>query len=358
MYFMSNVTTRNFSLDLLRVVACYMVIQVHAGEFFYIGANGTVINDINSFWVAIYNSLFRAAVPLFVMITGYFLLPLNMEMKPFFKKRFSRVLIPFVIWCALYAVYFFCMGQSDLRTTLTNITHIVINYGVEVGHLWYVYMLIGIYLFIPVISPFLKTASKKVLEFYLIMWAVTLLLPYLHTIYPTIWGECFWNNTPMLYYFSGFLGYAVLGYYVKEYLNKSCSANRIAGGILVVVGLAITFIGFINRLDSVPSIAELELTWNYGTINVAMMGLGLMLLFKGITTKNKVVAKIITDISQMSYGIYLVHIMLLNFVYAQVVQLSTNAAAVLPVIAVLTFVLSYLVIKLISFIPKSKYIIG
>ena len=89
MYFMSNVTTRNFSLDLLRVVACYMVIQVHAEEFFYIGANGTVINDTNSFWVAIYNSLFRAAVTLFVMITGYLKKKKNIKIKKK-KKKISR----------------------------------------------------------------------------------------------------------------------------------------------------------------------------------------------------------------------------------------------------------------------------
>lgn len=83
---------RVFSLDLLRVLACYMVIQVHAGEFYYIGDGGTIVNGDDAFWVNIYNSLFRTAVPLFIMITGYFVLPVKEQMNVFFKKRFTRVL--------------------------------------------------------------------------------------------------------------------------------------------------------------------------------------------------------------------------------------------------------------------------
>ena len=72
---MQKDTKRNFALDVLRVLACYMVIQVHTGEFYYIGPIGDVIKGENAFWVDLYNSVCRSAVPLFVMLTGYFLLP-------------------------------------------------------------------------------------------------------------------------------------------------------------------------------------------------------------------------------------------------------------------------------------------
>ena len=72
---MQKDTKRNFALDVLRVLACYMVIQVHTGEFYYIGSVGDVIKGENAFWVDLYNSVCRSAVPLFVMLTGYFLLP-------------------------------------------------------------------------------------------------------------------------------------------------------------------------------------------------------------------------------------------------------------------------------------------
>ena len=64
--------TRNYGLDILRVLACYMVIQIHAGEFYYIGPGITVLPGEGPFWVGIINSLFRTCVPLFVMLSGYF----------------------------------------------------------------------------------------------------------------------------------------------------------------------------------------------------------------------------------------------------------------------------------------------
>ncbi len=57
--------SRHFGLDLLRVIACYMVIQIHTGEFFYIASDGSVLPGENPYWVGWYNSLFRACVPLF-----------------------------------------------------------------------------------------------------------------------------------------------------------------------------------------------------------------------------------------------------------------------------------------------------
>lgn len=79
---MQKDTKRNFALDVLRVLACYMVIQVHTGEFYYIGPVGDVIKGENAFWVDLYNSVCRSAVPLFVMLTGYFLLPVKDEPAP------------------------------------------------------------------------------------------------------------------------------------------------------------------------------------------------------------------------------------------------------------------------------------
>ena len=356
---MSQTLKRNTALDILRVIACYLVIQVHVGEFFYIGESGSVISGDNAFWVNLYNSIGRTAVPLFVMITGYFLLPVQTGMTLFFKKRFTRVLIPFVVWCILYALFKFVTGETDMGTTFTNILKIPINFGVEVGHLWYVYMLIGIYLFAPIISPWIKSASKRGIQFYLCIWAVTLCLPYIHAVFPEVWGECFWNNTPMLYYFSGLLGYAILGYYIKAHLSISKAWSNTTGLILIIIGYGITFGGFHALLDSSKYVWELELTWGYGTINVAIMALGIFLIIKNLQIDpEKTYTKLITDISLKSYGIYLAHIMILLIIQPYINKLLPNAISAVPITSIITFIASYLVIKALSYLPKSKYIIG
>ena len=110
---MNTQKTRNYGLDILRVLACYFVMQLHAGEFYYIGKGGVVLSGDAPFLVGILNSLCRTAVPLFVILSGFFLLPVREEMSIFLKKRFTRVVVPFIVWCILYAVYWACIGKTS-----------------------------------------------------------------------------------------------------------------------------------------------------------------------------------------------------------------------------------------------------
>lgn len=352
--------TRNYGLDVLRVLACYLVIQVHTGEFYYIGDGGIVLPGNTPFWVGILNSICRVSVPLFVMISGYLLLPVKDEMSTFFKKRFTRVAIPFVVWCALYAIYFAIKGQTDWTQAGINILHIPVNFGVEVGHLWYIYMLIGLYLFAPIISPWIAGASRRNMEFYLVVWGITLCVPYIHLVYPQILGECYWNHTPLLYYFSGFLGYLILGSYIKKFMSEKKTWYLPVGLVLIVIGYAITAGGFISLLSSTTDVSKLELTWQFETINVAMMSIGVFLILKDIHFKNtsSATASGILDISKISYGMYLAHIMVLNFFYKVLNPVIDTIQIKIPVIAICTFMVTYAIVKLISLLPKSKYIIG
>jgi surface polysaccharide O-acyltransferase-like enzyme len=355
----SPVHTRHRGFDLLRVIAIYMVMQIHTGEFEYIGNAGAVLHTAGSWAVGWTNSLFRVCVPLFVMITGFFLFPIENERK-FFRKRFTRVLIPFVIWCAVYAFYYYGQGATSLRTALLNIAKIPVNYGTEVGHLWFVYMLMAIYLIAPVFSPWIVSASRKSMELFLALWGVTLLLPFIHLFFSQVWGECYWNSTPTLYYFSGFMGYAVLAAYIKRFWMAPSLRIDWLAICMVVAGYAITAGGFLYQLRYEQVVKNLELTWNFTTLNVAIMTAGLFLLFRNIhaNRSNSVAWRLIDDMSRMSYGMYLAHIIVLNTIHSRMAPILGNAFLRIPTIALTTFVITYLAVKLISLLPGSKYLIG
>ena len=350
---------RNYGLDILRVIAAYMVIQAHAGEFCFISNGGKITNITEAYRVGWYNPICIMSVPWFVMISGFFLFPVT-NVALFFKKRFSRIAIPFVLWCIFYAAYYYFRGYVDLHTTLVNIASIPLNYGAKIGHLWFIYMLLGIYLFAPVLSPWIQSATKKNMEFYLALWAVTLMLPYIHLFIPEVWGETFWNHTPMLYYFSGFLGYVVLANYIKRYHMEPRRWNYFAGTILFITGYAITTYGFIGRLHTETNINKLSLTWGFETINIAMMVAGSFLMLKNIRIKNPDTPfiKLLLDISSKSYGIYLAHILILNSVHSLLDHRFTSAAVKIPLIGICTFMITYLVVKLISYLPNSKWLVG
>ena len=251
------VKNRYYSLDLLRVVACYLVIQQHTSEFYYIGEQGSVVAGNNTFWIGIITSLCRSSVPLFVMLSGFLLLPMQGGISDFFRKRFTRIVYPFVAWCILYAGYFVLTRGESVGDMFVHILHIPVNFGCEVGHLWYIYMLIGLYLVTPIISPWLERASKRELEGYLGLWVLTTFLPYIHTVYPEVLGEAFWNDTPLLYYFTGFIGYFILGYYLKRYGYPSVALSW----ILLIAGYIVTATVFCSRIDTVATVPGLELSW-------------------------------------------------------------------------------------------------
>ena len=351
-------SNRNFGLDILRVLACYMVLQIHAGEFYYISQQGTVLHTTDAWWVGWYNSLFRVCVPLFVMISGFFLFPVT-DTKAFLKKRFARVAIPFVVWCVLYSVYQYGIGTATLQQAMGNVLKIPVNYGTDIGHLWYVYMLLGIYLFAPLISQWVQTATRGNMQLYLGLWAVAMSLPYIHLVFPAVLGECYWNKTPLLYYFSGFLGYVILANYIKRFYMQPQPGQYAIALLLIIVGYAITAGGFIHLLPQKDVVEELELTWGFETINVAMMTAGVFLLCKNITVRNISPAVTLTnDMSAKSYGIYLAHIMVLDTLYPYINPKFSSAAIKVPLIAVVSFICTYIVVKCLSYLPKKEWLIG
>lgn len=117
---------RDVALDLVRVAAIFLVLLQHASEYYYIGPNLSVIHE-NCGLLAWLNSLSRICVPLFVMISGYFVLPMKTDTPTFFRHRFSRVLFPWLFWCVAYAVYFVFYRGDSVGECLGNICRIPLN---------------------------------------------------------------------------------------------------------------------------------------------------------------------------------------------------------------------------------------
>lgn len=159
-------------LDVIRCVAMIMVIGVHCIDPFYISPTMRAIPEYTH-WAAIYGSLLRPSVPLFVMMTGLLLLPVKKQpLGKFYKKRIYRVLFPFLIWSVLYSMFpwvtgvlglpkeiigdFFCYTQGQesqsLIDSLKDVAMIPFNFSHKENHMWYIYLLIGLYLYMPFFS--------------------------------------------------------------------------------------------------------------------------------------------------------------------------------------------------------------
>ena len=362
-------TQRIVFLDYLRVFACFLVILVHASENYY-GAGGEsdmagpvsmLLNETDRLWVSIYDGFSRMAVPLFFIVSAFLLAPMpeNVTMGQFYRRRFKRILPPFFIFVILYSTLPMLWGQIDQETSIRDLSRILLNFPTTAGHFWFMYPLISIYLFIPVISPWLAKASPKEERFFILLFLLSTCMPYMSRYWGEIWGQCFWNEYHLLWYFSGYLGYLVLAHYIRVHLDWNRGTRIRAGILMLVVGALATIYSF--YVQAVPGelleTPVLEIGWAFCTINVVVLTTGTFLLFSCISQPK--VPAIIARASKLSFGIYLMHIFWLGLwvsVFKGTYALPTVWA--IPVIAVTTFVFCYISCRLISFLPGSKWIIG
>jgi surface polysaccharide O-acyltransferase-like enzyme len=111
------------------------------------------------------------------MISGYFLLPIKDSVDIFFRKRLYRIVWPFIFWGVIYAIYNLISRGDTLVQCLTNMAHIFVNFGTELGHMWFVYMLVGLYLIMPLLSPWAEKVGKKELLVYIGICFFTTVIP-------------------------------------------------------------------------------------------------------------------------------------------------------------------------------------
>ena len=391
---------REIWLDFLRVTACFLVMTVHATEPFYLGGDGTlVLTSADAFWVSVFEGLARCCVPLFVIISGYLQLPLRYPTGEFFRRRATRIVVPMIFWTVVYALVW---GHPT-----TNFKGLLLNFNYAAGHLWFVYMLLGLYLIMPLLSPWLEKVSRKELALYLGLWSLTLFIPYVRAaagglapvmyardglpapaLFP-LWGEASWNPFGLFYYVSGFVGYLLLGVFVKRFV-PSGRLVRVLGWTLFLVGFILTCFGFLQHIfenGSFPVEGSVELAVNWESaiafcgLPVALTALGLVLVFRSTchsddscdserSEESPFYRHIILPLSNAGYGMYLLHMLVLASVSAWLRSwlgvgpdgllgpVWTTPLTILAT-ALLSFMASGLIAVLLRRIPRvGKWIVG
>lgn len=356
---LSSETERIVFLDYLRVFAMFLVFGVHASESVY--SDGTLNflfkNETDRLSVSFMSSFSRYGVDLYVMASAFLLLPLKTDSKTFFKRRFTRVVIPFVFWLLMYAFLPCLWGACDVAQLKDYLVQLCVNTIPPANHLWFIYMLIGLYMLMPILSPWLKQVSCRGEECFLLVWLLTTVISFIHDRFGYMYGEMPGYPYGMFYYFSGFIGFLVLAHYIRNYVNWSMKKTLIISIPLFLAGYAMCVYSFYNRSFYVDCVEDLEHGWDNTGMATVMMAIGAFMLIKKITYSKGFLYKLVKDISLKSYGMYLVHMMFLPFIYAYLSSvLSTPWTIFLSVL--ITYVVSYLAVKIISFIPNSKYIIG
>ena len=361
-------------IDWIRVVACFLVMLVHASENFY-GADNSglagnmsmLANESNRFWVAFYDGfLGRISVPLFMIVSAFLLVPVKtgVTMGDFYKRRFRRIIPPMVAFMLLYTFLPLAWGGMSLEQSWADFKMLPFNFPSMAGHLWFMYPLISLYLIIPVISPWLEKASAKEELTFLGIFALSTFIPWIHRfITPELWGECFWNGFSMLWYCSGYLGYLVMAHYIRYHLDWSRRRRMTVGAACFLIGAAFTgwSFWFMGEPGVTIETPLLEWSWEFCTPNVLVASFGAFLMFSCIECRT--VPKFIGSLSRMSFGMYLMHLFFLGPIARLMIGGSAADPVVpvylaIPCIAVLTFICCAVTTRLLSLIPGSKWVVG
>ncbi|MEG1617786.1 MAG: acyltransferase family protein [Bacteroidales bacterium] len=350
-------------VDVLRFIAIFMVICIHCSDPFNVSPEARSNPEYN-FWGALYGSFLRPCVPLFVMITGLLLLPVNLTIGSFYKKRMMRIAVPFLIWSVLYNLFPWVTGllglrpeiiadvfayaspdaSQSFRDALSNIFLIPFKFNVYTVPMWYIYMLIGLYLYMPFFTAWVEKATLHQKKIFLGFWMLTLFLPYAYQFFsPELFGISPWNTFGTFYYFAGFNGYLLLGYFLaKDVPEWSFVKTGVVSVPMFIAGYIATYVGF-KSMTAIPTCTEheMELFFLYCSPNVALMTIALFLMVRRVKLNSPLLLSAFGNIAKCGLGIYLIHYFVVGLGYSIANILAIPIAIRIPVTAIIVFALSW-----------------
>lgn len=322
----------------LRAAATVAVIMLH------------VASTISAFYPALSKSFFltsilfdssvRWAVPVFIMLSGSFALEhYNNRLKNFFVKMFYRIILPFLFWSIVYLLCFSWNEVTDPDKTISQLLYFI---GLQflqgtASHLWFVYVIISMYVTFPFLSKWTKVAVEKEYVFFLCIWIIFIFLDPFLSLYDINFSYTF---------FSGFIGYVVLGNYLFKTPRK---INNVLLASLFLTGFLYTAIRtyFISINKNEPD----EFFMDNLSLNVCVMSFCVYLLFKNNKFfTHPILQKTVSIICQHSYGIYLSHLLILNIF----LWLGLNFYFIHPIISIPLITIACLLISCALIIGMKK----
>lgn len=341
-----NIKTQNrhTGFELLRIVAMFMIVVMHAighGGLGYSVSSNTL--NYHIYWF-IY-ALSRVSTNCFVMLTGYYMVKS--------KIRFSRV---FKIWCEVmfYSVltYFIALKFGAVSFSSNEVIRVLTP--VTSGEYWFASAYVLLYLCIPLLNRVIDGIKTKS-EFRKILFAMILLT----SVLPTI---CYWADPLFVNGGYGYIWFIVLYFvaaYIRIYDIKLSSKTFFA--IYFCLALTASPLRMISEAvqQKIGSTTFVDNTLDYKMPIIFIMSVAFFMLFKNMKIKNKIATKIITAIAPFSFGVYLLHDSdyLRKFLW-EIIDVTRfngilSSLLYVLVISVLIVVISYAV----NFIYKKLYVL-
>lgn len=334
-------------LDYVRVIATFCVVLLHSAA--------PLLNKFDSlpaqnWWAGnFYDSLTRVCVPLFFMVSGALLLGKSESAGDFFKKRAAKVLLPLFAWSLIY-LFWRVFYESSAEFSFYSF------YSMAVSpiyyHLWFLYAVIGLYLFIPILRLIMLNAPECYLKYYVALWFLAAsLVPLVE------WGTGLKSQVD-LRSVSGMSGYLMVGFLVAR--QRTSNGMILSALILFVACTCVTLVA--TYLLTVRNGGVFDgYFYGYLTPNVIIASVSVALIIKYSVGRfellhRAVVVEWVKSLSSTSFGVYLIHAIYLYLLAegdlgVQISGFVWEPALSIPLTAVTVFVISHLSVLLLRKIP-------
>lgn len=340
-------TNRVFFIQNARAVAIIGVVFLHSSLYLFPQYSNVGLNK----WLpsAIYQPFSHFAVPVFLMITGYLVFDKEFtNPKEYYFKRITRILYPFIFWTIVYILYDIINFLMDNREI--NVSFFVnrLRYGAS-HQFWYLYMLIPIYFFIPYVAYSMQKLNRVFVLVYLGIWLFFNTVLFMNTFIIVVPSQTGFQN---LSYFGGFLGYLILGYYLK---NNPLKIGVINSLLFWVVFVVMTIIGTIFL--TINSGGAKDVFLKYLNPFVIMGSLFAFSFFQKNIFFNRP-NLIMGVIAKYSFGIYFIHVLIFEILRKFGIHvLAFNAWISIPLLTIVNLLISLIILRGLNNISIIKKII-
>lgn len=334
--------------DLLRCAAMTAVVVLHlAGSQLENAAVGSFAFHV----LNVYDSLSHWCVPVFVMLSGMFLLDPDhpLPLSKLFRGHILRIFVALAVWGVVYALVVQALN-GGLRglDVLGAVRQVVL--GQTHFHLWFLYMVIGLYLVTPILRAFVRGAGRAEFHwFFALVFVFAWLLPNVLRLRPSQ-TVSLWINNLNLHLVMGYVGYYVLGYYLRTY-PLSRTVRRLLYG-LGILGAAATVGGTVWLSQQRGMLAQTF--YNYDNPTIALMSVAVFLFFRETAGNRPSLPRRhpISTAARVSFGVYLSHVLFLILLSRlNITVLSFSPVLAVPVLAAAVLAGALAVAWLLSKLP-------
>ena len=326
---------RDYKLDLLRVISMIMVVIIHIANYYCRAFND--IDKISYLGALIFNTISRISVPFFFMISGATLLSKKYD-KDKNKERIIKKIITLIVITIIYFIWDKYYMNRDI-----NIIYLLNK--PERKLLWFMYAIIGIYISLPFIKCMVDKMGKDEDKLFVILWLM----------FNGILKGLNIGNTYLIPIISGtyYLGYFIIGHMIIKYYdyirkNKNNKLLLITSIISFIIVVILTYFISINNGEHFTKL----LTYSNALIMVASLSSFIYLYFN-IKDKEYI---IISKLSNLSFGIYLFHAIILDFIMKLIPYQNIYSYIGIPVILIIVIFITSVIVNVLKKTYISRYL--